>query len=71
MPRFSDIFCFENSVSTEDNRIIFSTCYLLKSVGPHQIQKKFDSVTFDIAGMVLFLVDGEKVSGPFTLSTSC
>jgi hypothetical protein len=77
MPRFSDVFVYEQSVQEADGGVTFMTCYLLKKVGPHAIQAKFHRIIFDVAGMVLFFVnrhpedgrDRVEVFGPYPLTT--
>ena len=75
MPRFSDIFVYDHVDQMSGTRWVFTECYLLKQVGPHAFQCKFDSISFDVQGMYLMFEnhpmgeEGEKY-GPYTLSTS-
>ena len=74
MPRFSDIFTYDHSDALDWNRVSFTDCYLLKQVGPHAAQTRFDGVVFDMAGMFLFFENhkfGEELVryGPVHLTT--
>lgn len=74
MPRFSDVFTYDHFDMVDPNKMVFSECHLLKAVGPHQPETRFDSITFDISGMFLFFVahklgENPKVNGPYPLST--
>jgi hypothetical protein len=72
MPRFSDIFVYETCQVNPDQRIMhFGNCYLLKKVTmAHDALKRFDSIIFDVDGMVIFLSVGTDKYGPYVLTTS-
>ena len=71
MPRFSDIFVYESSSLVSDRIMQFTNCYLLKKVAMmHDALKRFDSVVFDVDGMVLFFFVGTDKYGPYVLTTT-
>jgi len=71
MPRFSDIFVYETSALVSDRTMQFTNCYLLKKVATvHDALKRFDSVVFDVDGMVLFFMVGTDKYGPYVLTTT-
>jgi hypothetical protein len=70
MPRFSDIFVYETSQLVSESIIQFNNCYLLKKITlAHDAFKRFDSVVFDMEGMVIFLMTGTDKYGPYVLTT--
>ena len=74
MPRFSDVFVYDHVDHMHQSKWVFTECHLLKKVGPHDVQKRFDQISFDVQGMVLFFENhpmGELAEkyGPFPLTT--
>lgn len=74
MPRFSDVFTYDHSEMLDGSRMSFTNCHLLKRVGVHEAQTRFDEVVFDVVGMFIFLENnklGEELKrfGPFVLTT--
>ena len=74
MPRFSDVFVYDHVDHMHQSKWVFTECHLLKKVGPHEVQMRFDQIMFDVQGMVLFFENhpmGELAEkyGPFSLTT--
>lgn len=69
MPRFSDIFTYDQFEQLDTNRTCFKNCHLLKRVGTHDSHAKFDLIIFDLQGMFLFFEIDVKKFGPFPLTT--
>ena len=72
MPRFSDIFVYASGAHMPNNRnmIVFTDCYLLKTLGDKPRNSQVDKIVFDIEGMFIMIHDDRDVIGPFCLTVT-
>lgn len=67
MPRFSDIFVYEDRYF-QGNVIIYKNCYLLKQLDKLDKNERVESIIFDVDGVLLMVQSKGDLVGPYCLT---